>query len=599
MGRKIATAEIIERCKKVHGEKYDYSKTEYVSSKTPLAIECKKHGTFHQLLCNHLKGCGCPSCGGNKRITTEEYVNRLKKSCNNENIVFDKIKYVNNHTPITLVCKMHGEWQTLPSSLLNNIECPNCQKERLHNMFALTTDEFIEKARAIHCDIYDYSKSEYVDYDTKICIICKKHGEFWQSPSTHLSEKGCPKCGQDRMWDKRGRMTTSKLIDKLIAIHGTEYDYSKVNYISPKHDIEIICPKHGLFFQKPYSHLNGCGCPKCGLDKLSKRFSKTTEEYIEEAKKVHGNEFDYSNLVYRNCRTKVEIICRKHGSFLQSPTSHLKGVKCPMCYAELSTSNNEIEFQNYIKELCDDDKIRLNARNIINPLELDVVNETMKIAIEYNGLYWHSSAKLKDRNYHLNKTKLCRDNGYRLIHIFEDEWINKREIVKSYLEKIFDKNQTIVNGYNTEIKQIDKDLYCRFLEENYINGANDAEIRYGLFHNNSLVSLIGLNNILNNEYELVCLSDKKNISINKSHEKLLNEFINDFKPSKLVVYADIRLSDGSEFMKLGLSHIGDIEPSFYYTNGRVRIKNNGEDEIKLGKYHKIYDCGKMIFSKFF
>jgi hypothetical protein len=92
MGKKITNESVIEKCKAVNGDKYDYSKLKYINSKTPLTIICKEHGEFHQLLCNHLKGCGCPKCGGNNRMKTEEYVNRIKSKCNSTNILFDKVE---------------------------------------------------------------------------------------------------------------------------------------------------------------------------------------------------------------------------------------------------------------------------------------------------------------------------------------------------------------------------------------------------------------------------------------------------------------------------------------------------------------------------
>lgn len=178
MRKKITTEEVIAKCKKVHGEKYDYSEMEYIDSKTLLAIKCKEHGVFYQLLCNHLKGCGCPLCGGNNRMTTEQYVKKLKEKCKDENISFEKVKYVNNRTPITLTCSKHGDWATWPTSLLKNIECPECQKERLHNLYAKKTVDFVKDAKEVHGDNYIYDKTEYVNCHTKLCITCPKHGDF-------------------------------------------------------------------------------------------------------------------------------------------------------------------------------------------------------------------------------------------------------------------------------------------------------------------------------------------------------------------------------------------------------------------------------------
>lgn len=594
MGKKITNESVIEKCKAVNGDRYDYSKLEYINSKTPLTIICKEHGEFRQLLCNHLKGCGCPKCGGNNRMKTEEYVSRIKSKCNCPNILFDKVEYINNHTPITLVCKIHGEWNTLPTSLNKNIECPECQKIRLHNKYAKTTKEFIKEAYDVHQNKYDYSRVGYKDNKTKVCIICSIHGEFWQNPNDHLRGQGCPKCGQDLMWNKRGRMTTEKIVKRFIEVHGDKYNYDNVNYISSNDKVEIVCKKHGTFLQLPYAHIQGCGCPKCGLETLSKRFAKTTDEFITEAKEVHGNLYDYSKVDYKNSATKVEIICKKHGSFWQNPMSHLKGIKCPMCYAELSVSKNEIEFQHFVKNLCIGDDVKFNVRNIISPLELDIVNETKKIAIEYDGLYWHSNAKLKDPLYHLNKTNLCTDKGYRLIHIFEDEWVDKKEFVKSLIEEVMNKMPNVISADDCTCTKISLDKYTNFVNDNSIENNDSIDITYGLYYSNELVSVIGIQNIGNKVYKIILYCSKLHYSVNGDLQKMLNWFINEYSPTKIIAEVNKRFYDGSEYADCGFSHVVDTQPLAFYTlHGKDRLKviNNS----KLDEYHKIYDCGMEIF----
>ena len=594
MGKKITNESVIEKCKTVHGDKYDYSNLEYVNSKTPLTIICKEHGEFRQLLCNHLKGCGCPKCGGNNRMKTEDYVSHIKSKCNNSNILFDKVKYINNHTPITLECKIHGEWNTLPTSLNKNIECPECQKIRLHDKFAKTTEEFVEKAKIVHKNKYNYSKVEYNDNKTKVCIVCPKHGDFWQLPNDHLRGQGCPKCGQNSMWNKRGRMTTDKIVKRFIEAHGDKYIYDNVNYISPRDKVEIICKKHGSFLQLPYSHLQGCGCPKCGLETLSKRFTKTTEKFITETKNVHGNLYDYSKVDYKNSATKVEIICKKHGSFWQNPMSHLKGIKCPMCYAELSVSKNEIDFQHYVKNLCVGDDVKFNVRNIIPPLELDIVNETKKVAIEYDGLYWHSDIKLKDPLYHLNKTNLCANKGYRLIHIFEDEWLNKMECVESLIEESMGKTPNVISADDCICTKISLDRYINFVNDNCIEDNCLAENAYGLLFKNELLSVIGVNSMEDKAYGIVLHCNKLHYSVINGVKKILNEFINDSHPSKIIAEIDKRFYNGSEYVDCGFSHSVNTRPQTFYTlNGKNKIKT--VDASKMNDYHKIYDCGKAIF----
>ena len=120
-----------------------------------------------------------------------------------------------------------------------------------------TKEEFIKGARKKHGDKYDYSKVDYVNKRTKVCIICHEHGEFWQTPSSHLQGKGCPICGGT------STLTKEELIKKARKVHDNKYNYTKVEYVNNKTKVCIICPEHGEFWQTPYDHFYGCGCPKC------------------------------------------------------------------------------------------------------------------------------------------------------------------------------------------------------------------------------------------------------------------------------------------------------------------------------------------------
>ena len=193
----------------------------------------------------------------------------------------------------------------------------------------LTTEEFISKAREVHGDKYDYSKTVYVDAATKVCIICPEHGEFFQLPHHHLKGHGCKKCAFELVAEK-AKKSVDEFLLKAKEIHGDKYDYSKVLYKNSLTKVCIVCPEHGEFWQTPANHLQGQGCPKC----LGK--NKSTEDFISEAKKVHGDKYDYSKTKYKGAGEKVCIICPKHGEFWQIPSSHLRGSGCPECGKERS-----------------------------------------------------------------------------------------------------------------------------------------------------------------------------------------------------------------------------------------------------------------------
>ena len=204
----------------------------------------------------------------------------------------------------------------------------------------LTKDNFIEKAKEIHEDKYDYSKVDYKNARTKVCIICSDHGEFYQRANKHLQGSGCPKCA---ILKARGLRTKNveSFFKEAERVHGCKYDYSKVNYRNTKEKVCIICPIHGEFYQLPYSHLRGSGCPKCGNIKISLANQISIEESLGRSREVHGDKYDYSEVNYKKLSDKVCIICPTHGKFLQSMQNHIKGQGCPKCSGNISITKEE------------------------------------------------------------------------------------------------------------------------------------------------------------------------------------------------------------------------------------------------------------------
>ena len=316
------TQEFIEKAQKIHNNKYDYSKVEYVNVKTKVCIICPEHGEFWQSPDSHINGkSGCPKCGGTEKLTIENFA---KKACEVHSNKYDysKVEYVNNQTKVCIICPEHGEfWQT-PVKHLVGRGCPKCGKESRREKRRKSIEDFIKEANEIHRNKYDYSKVEYVNAKTKICIICPEHGEFWITPSKHItSKRGCPKCSGYE------RYTTESWIQKAREVHNNKYDYSKVEYKSANEKVCIICPEHGEFWQTPSAHVNNLqGCPKC-----NGKMSHTTESWIQKAREVHNNKYDYSKVEYKSANEKVCIICPEHGEFWQKASHHLNGVGCPLC----------------------------------------------------------------------------------------------------------------------------------------------------------------------------------------------------------------------------------------------------------------------------
>lgn len=247
----------------------------------------------------------------------------------------------------------------------------------------VTTEEFIERARKIHGNKYDYSKVEYINSKTKVCIICPEHGEFWQTPNDHLRGKGCRKCKYENH-KKRLTKTNEDFIKDAQRVHNNKYDYSKTIYVDNTKKVCIICPEHGEFWQEANSHIRGCGCPECGKIKYKQRLTSNNNVFIEKAKYIHNNLYDYSNVKYINNKTKVCIICPEHGEFWQTPDKHLRGNGCPKC----QKSKLEKYLSNFLSEnkICFiEEKTFKWLKNKTN-MKLDFYLPEYNSAIECQGI---------------------------------------------------------------------------------------------------------------------------------------------------------------------------------------------------------------------
>lgn len=364
-----------------------------------------------------------------KKLTTNEWIKRAIL-IHSDKYDYSKVEYKDTNTKICIICSKHGEfWQT-PKAHLKGQGCPKCCSN-----YKLTINDFLERAKEIHGNKYDYSKVSFNNIMEKVCIICPIHGEFWQSPNDHLNcKRKCPQCAH-RSYKK----TTDEFIEEATKKFGNKYDYSKVVYERKDKPVCIICPIHGEFWQSPKVHLRSVdGCPKCTNEKngLNKRISK--EEFIEKAKKIHGDKYDYSKVKYVGTEKEICIICPIHGEFYQRPHNHI-GQKqgCPYCTTShleneisLLLKNNNI---NFIQEK------KFDWLKYKRYLFLDFYLPEKNIAIEchgeqhFNRFRWEKNDnKLKERQLRDNiKKQLCEEHNIKVLYYsyknFNDEIITDKD----------------------------------------------------------------------------------------------------------------------------------------------------------------------------
>jgi very-short-patch-repair endonuclease len=236
-GKRLTTPEFKERAKKVHGDKYEYTKVDYKNNKTPVIITCPEHGDFFQLPGDHLRGSGCRGCAGTLPLNTEEFIKKAKK-IHGEKYKYDKVDYKNNWTPVTITCPEHGDFSQIPSSHLSGHGCNKCAMEQRHDSLRSNTEEFIEKAKKIHGEKYGYTKVDYKNNWTPVTITCPKHGDFSQVPSYHLSGSGCQRC-----YESKGEKFVSKILDNLGIEYKRGYEFMDCVGICKKLPFDFYIPE--------------------------------------------------------------------------------------------------------------------------------------------------------------------------------------------------------------------------------------------------------------------------------------------------------------------------------------------------------------------
>ena len=378
-----------------------------------------------------------------------------------------------------------------------------------------------------------------------------------------------------------------------------------------KSQITCICKIHGEYLTRPSNIIRSkfFGCKKCQIDDDK----YTQKEYIAKCQSVHNNYYTYQNLTYISSHNYVTVTCPLHGDFDVKAYIHIAGTGfCPKCTNYVSSYEKEI--QCFLEE--NNIQIESSYRKFKDIKEIDLINHDQKIAIEFNGLYWHSE-EFKPKQYHIEKTIKLNNFGYRLIHIFEDEWIEKKDICKSILLNIFNKTKNKIHARKCLIKEVSSKDSQKFLNENHIQGNAYGSIRYGLYYNKELVSLMtfcklrsNLGNRSNKKdcFELLRFCNKLNTIVVGGASKLLNHFKNNNKFKTLVSYCDIRWGTGKLYKNLGFSFIKRTQPNYFYFKQLKRenrfsfrkdvLIKNGYDQNKTEaeimqelKYKKIYDCG--------
>ena len=548
-------------------------------------------------------------------MTKEEFVRKAIERHGNK-YSYDKVpdEFMANDN-VTVVCPIHGEFTQCARSHYKRNGCPKCGRESIVNARRIKIDEVISRATDVHGGKYSYEKYNGEKMSEYTTITCPIHGDFKQKMAKHLLGQGCPKCGYEKVQSKQSKGKEA-FIEESKRKFGDKFDYSRVEYVNYHTGIILGCNIHGWFKITPASHLKSeTGCVKCSHESFLNRVTCTTDEFIEKAREVHGDKYDYSKTEYRRSKEGVTITCPKHGDFVQLPNFHLNGSGCPKCVSPVSMWEEEVfEFVKSLGVVCEQ-----SNREILKGKEIDIYIPKFSIGIECDGLRWHNE-QYRDKDYHLWKTNECFKHGVRLIHIFEDEWVSKKEIWKSMLTNMFGLIRKMIYARRCELREVASRDCRKFLNENHIQGYASSKYNYGLYYKDELVSLMSFGTPrismggerIDGHYELVRFCNKLNCNVIGGASRLFSHFIKMHNPDCITSYSDKRWSLGKLYKVLGFSYSHDSKPNYFYVNNMERInrfrfrksvlvsegydKDKSEHDIMLERgIYRIYDCGTMVW----
>jgi len=599
----------VDKSSKRHAGKYTYDKVieSYVNQKTKVLIGCPEHGDFLQRPDQHLAGKGCYSCG--KKTMAEKRKMPLKTfiekatEIHGGKYIYNKVSYNFVKDKIIITCPTHGDFLQKGTTHLSGHGCKKC--------CYVSTSEFISRAKEIHGDLYDYSKVLLAsNIKSKVPIGCKTHGDFEQCADNHLQGYGCPVCGRA----SGRRLSLQEAQDRSSEVHEGLYACVGLQWKEGSCWLILLCKTHGEFTQRAQSHFGGGGCQSCENHNKQGRGATSQEQFIAQSQKI-GDGLGHSKVDYKSSHTPVILECKKHGDVSLTPSNRLsKQQGCPRCCSQKSKQEEQVLL--FIESLVEGSSNR--NRSLIGPLELDIVVPSKKLAIEYNGSYWHSTATGKDRNYHLNKTKACNDKGYDLIHIWDYLWHSKRDIYESIIKCRLGIISERIYARKTEIKQVPVPDAKVFLNNNHLKGYLSCQEFLGLYYKDELVSLVGLSynrgkffGSSKEAWELVRFATKLNCSVVGGLSKLIKHF-----NKTLLSYCDLSTFNGKGYESSGfvLSHNSD--PGYYYTSNheihlprykaqKSKLSNllpnfdenlTEKENMELNKYYRVFDCGNAVYT---
>lgn len=551
-----------------------------------------------------------------KKLSNQEFIARCFELYG-DSYDYSLTVYKSSKEPVAITCKIHGEFSKPPNTILaKKSGCPSCgnAKKGQHNKLS---KELVEAGLAEKYPKYaPFSLIGVYNSNTdEVMFKCRQHGEQ-KSRISYLrglmQETPCPVCNVEISASKR-RSTQEDFITLCKEKHNNKYDYSKTIYLTSQDKISVICPEHGMFQVEAMSHKLGTGCSKCYVDELKSRILPYSE-WLARAVSKHGNLYGYDESSYKGTSEKLRIICKDHGEFWQLGNDHTNGSGCPTC--TYVGSKGQAKLAEFVRSL--DVAVIEDYRIGEGKLEVDCYLPEFNLAIEYDGLKWHSTQH-RPSSYHLRKRNALKAKGIDLIRVFEDEWQNRNKQVKALIENRVAKSLSKLSARKCDLADVDNAEAKKFYEENHIQGWNRSGRHSGLYYDGELVAVMTFTQSLSErgvepeagKWELARFASK--VRVVGAASRLFRNLLAVTEATTVVSYSDDRLFTGSMYPALGFEFASRSAPSYTYwkSGSKYRLHKSHFRHSKLPSllgekynpnlteranceaagYYQVYDCG--------
>lgn len=550
------------------------------------------------------------------KLTQEDFIQRCREK-HNSKYDYTKTIYTTTRHKVIVTCPMHGDFTVLADNHLRTSGCCKCGRLR-GAVHTIKYQEFLNRVSDEFKSNLEFTESDYVNSREPIKVLCKKHNfEFKQRPyDIYNNRHRCKYCRSERS-SKAIKSCTEDFISKCLSIYGDKFTYDKVQYNLNKETVVVTCKQHGDFCKTPKELIQGAHCKECmKLDVLSR-----SGEFFYEKFKLKWSNYTLKS-VYAGSFKPVQVNCKLHGDFFVTPEQCRTLIDiCDGCRV-VRGSQQELK----ITELLDKHNITYVKHKKIKSgdrfFEIDIFIPSNNIAIEVNGLYWHRDREngKYSKDYHLNKTRICKENGISLLHFFDTEIDTKFSIVSSIIENKLGLNKFKVHARKTSVRYIDSKCKKEFLNDYHIQGNDRSSVYIGLYSDNELLSVMTFGNrkitkMLDHELMRYCV--KSGYNIVGGFSKMLKFYLRNNNNIKTIkTYADKRYSDGNVYTINGFKHIHDSSPSYWYFHGReyklyhrynfakhllhtkLEIFDKEKTEIenmRNNNYYRVWDCGHCVF----